>query len=426
MSAENNVIKKAQMARVREMDYVKTFGESIADLLKMLGVTRKIPVTAGTVLKVLTVKGNLESGIVAEGDIIPLSKYETEWTPIGEATLNKWRKASTAEAIQKGGYDQAVNDTDGRMVKDIQKEIRSNFIDFLSTGTGSASGTGLQAALADAWGQLQVAFEDDGVDTVYFLNPLDIADYLKTAQITIQNAFGFTYIENFLNLGTVILSSKITKGTFFATAKSNIVCYYVDVNGSNGIGDIFDFTTDSTGLIGLHEDANYTRLQEETVAVSGVTLFAEMPAGVIVGSIGSDLPKPITVSVMGGSDTVYGVDVSDIQSDVALTGKAFSGTLKYLDGNNAIVNQWGAGNFLAITFSATDWTAYDSVLVGLNPTQGAGMQELIGHLDDLDSVFKIGNDAVQKFVVIATKGTKQTKQVYDLTGLTLAEPDAEG
>lgn len=285
MAAENNVIKKAQIAKVRELDYVQLFGENITSLLNMLGVSRKIPVTAGTVLKVLKVSGTLGNGIVAEGDIIPLSQYQTTWEAIGEATLLKWRKATTAEAIQKGGYDQAVNDTDAKMVKDIQKAIRTTFVNSLETGSGSASGTGLQAALANAWGQLQVAFEDDDIEAVYFINPQDIADYLGSASISTQSAFGFKYISDFLGLGTVIITNTISKGTFYATAKNNLVCYYVDVNGANGIGDVFDFTTDSTGLVGFHEDANYTRMQEETVAVSGVSIFAEMPAGVIVGTI---------------------------------------------------------------------------------------------------------------------------------------------
>lgn len=286
--AETNVIKKANMSKVREMDYAALFGESMASLIKMLGVTRKIPVTAGTVLKVLKVTGTLASGAVPEGEIIPLSQYETTWEAVAEATLNKWRKATTAEAILKGGYDQAVNDTDSKMVKDIQKSIRGNIITSLGTGTGTASGTGLQAALADAWGALQVAFEDDDIESVYFVNPLDIADYLKTAAISTQTAFGFKYVEDFLGLGTVIITSSVTQGSFYATAKNNLVCYYVDVNGANGIDEVFDFTTDpETGFVGIHEEANYTRMQEETIAISGVDIFAEMPAGVIVGTIAS-------------------------------------------------------------------------------------------------------------------------------------------
>lgn len=287
--AETNVIKKANIAKVRELDFAQLFGENINNLIKLLGITRKIPVQAGTVLKVLKVTGTLQSGSVPEGEIIPLSQYATTWTAIGEMKLNKWRKATTAEAIMKGGYDQAVNETNAKLIRDIQKSIRSDFITYLGLGTGSASGTTLQSALADAWGQLQVKFEDDDIQAVFILNPLDVADYLKTAQISTQTAFGFTYIENFLGLGTVILTAGVTKGTFYATASQNIVAYYIDARGADGLGEAFDFTTDSeTGFVGVHEEGNYQRLQSETVAIAGVDIFAEVVDGVIVGEINAN------------------------------------------------------------------------------------------------------------------------------------------
>ena len=283
--AETNVIKKAQIAKVREIDFSLLFSENVKNLIKMLGVTRKIPVTAGTALKVLKVTGTLASGVVAEGDIIPLSQYSTTWTTVAEATLNKWRKATTAEAILKGGYDQAVNETNKKMLLDIQKGIRTQFVTMLATGTATAAGSGLQAALANAWGKMQVLFEDDAVEAVYFVNPMDVADYIGQANITGQTAFGMNYIENFLGLGTVIMTAAIPQGSFYATAKENIVCYYINVNEANGIGEAFDFTTDpETGFVGIHEDGNYTRMQEETVAISGITFFAERLDGVIVGS----------------------------------------------------------------------------------------------------------------------------------------------
>lgn len=287
--AETNVIKKAQMAKVRELDFATLFGENVQNLLKMLGVTRKIPVTAGTALKVLKVTGTLQSGIVGEGEIIPLSQYSTTYETVAEATLQKWRKATTAEAILKGGYDQAVNETDKKLILDIQKGIRSQFVTFLATGTATASGTGLQAALANAWGKMQVLFEDDAVQMVTFINPMDVSDYLGKANITVQTAFGLNYVENFLGLGTVIMTGAITQGTFYSTAAENIVAYYINVSEANGLGDAFDFTTDAeTGFIGIHEDGNYTRMQEETVAIAGVTLFAERLDGVIVGTISSN------------------------------------------------------------------------------------------------------------------------------------------
>ena len=288
MSAEERVIKKAQIAKVRELDFAQLFGENINGLVKMLGVTRLIPVTAGTVLKKLTVSGTLQSGSVAEGDVIPLSQYQTSYEAIGEAKLNKYRKATTAEAILKGGYDQAVNATNNRLILDIQKTVRAGLITSLADGTETAEGTGLQAALANAWGKLQIAFEDDAVQTVYFLNPMDVSDYLGGATITVQTAFGMSYIENFLGLGTVILSSQVSSGTFYATAAQNIVAYYVNANEANGLGDVFEFTTDpETGFVGVHEEGNYQRLQSETIAICGVDFFAEMPAGVVVGAINS-------------------------------------------------------------------------------------------------------------------------------------------
>lgn len=286
MAAETNVIAKAQIAKVREIDFTQLFGENVQNLIKMLGVTRKIPVVAGTALKKLTVTGTLESGVVAEGAIIPLSQYETDYDTVAEASLLKWRKATTAEAILKGGYDQAVIATNNKLILDIQKSIRTAFINSLATGDGTATGVGLQAALANAWGQLQVLFEDDDVQTVYFVNPMDVSDYLGKANISVQTAFGMSYIENFLGLGTVIMTGAISQGTFYATAAENIVCYYINVSEANGLGDAFDFTTDAeTGFVGVHENGNYTRMQEETVAIAGITFFAERDAGVIVGEI---------------------------------------------------------------------------------------------------------------------------------------------
>ena len=112
--------------------------------------------------------------------------------------------------------------------------------------------------------------------------------------------------------------------------------------------------------------------------------------------------------------TVYGVNVSDIQSGVAVGSSSITGTSKWLNGSNAITDVWGTGNFVAITFEASDWTKYTSVKVGLLPTQGAGMQELIGHLDDLDSVFKITDKGEQILRVVATNGTNTIIKDYQL------------
>ena len=285
MAAETNLIKNNDLARVRQIDFVSMFGYNTKKLMELLGVMRLIPKQAGTMLKRHTVTGTLESGDVAEGDIIPLSKYTTVETPIGEITLKKWRKATSAEAILDKGYDQAVDETSDKMLQDIQGNIRTGIVDSLTIdGQPTASGANTQAALADAWGKLAVIFENDAVESVYFLNPMDIASYLATAQITVQQAFGFSYVENFLGLGTVILNSRITAGTFKATAKQNMVGYYVPAN-EDDLAKAFDFVSDETGLIAVHEYADYDRLTADSTFMSGIKIFADNAGGVIAGTI---------------------------------------------------------------------------------------------------------------------------------------------
>lgn len=285
MAAEQNLIKKADLAKAREIDFVYRFNDSIRKLIEALGVTRKIEKTEGATLKAYKATGTLEDGTVAEGDLIPLSHYKTEPVSFKEITLKKWRKATSAEAIIERGYDQAHNQTLDAMIKDVQKGIKKEFFDFLATGTGTASGDTFQAAIAQTWGKLQVLFEDTDVEAVYFMNQEDVADYLSTANISLQSAFGMTYVENFIGLGTVIFNSNVPKGTIYGTAKDNVILYYIPTNGA-GLSNAFEFTSDQTGYIGIHENAVYNNMTDEDIVISGLTLFAERLDGIVVGTIG--------------------------------------------------------------------------------------------------------------------------------------------
>ncbi len=284
MAAETNTIMQADLARVRVADFNLQFTGNLQKLTEALGVTRKIAVQESATLKMLKVTGTLASGTVAEGELIPLSKYTTEEVPVGEVKLNKWRKGTTAEAILKGGYDQAVGATTDKMVKDIQKTIRGDLFTFMKTGTGTATGATLQAALANGWGKLAVLFEDDAVDTVFFLNPMDVADYLGTAQVEMQTLFGMNYIKNFLGLGDVFMNSNVQQGKYYATAKENIVLYYVNV-GAGDIKSAFGLTTDETGYIGINEYADKDTARVIDLVMSGVTFFPERIDGIVVGTI---------------------------------------------------------------------------------------------------------------------------------------------
>ena len=328
MAVETNLIDKDKMKRVRELDFARIFEHNaLAKLLEVIGVTRRIPMMEGTTLYMYKTTGTLQSGSVDEGEIIPLSEYETEKTPVGTITLNKWRKAVTAEAIMKSGYDAAVRDTDTAMLRDVQKGIRTNLFNFINgtiTGSATAGGADLQSALADGWGQLQVKFEDDAVEPVYFVNPLDVSAYLGAANITTQTAFGMNYIEDFLGLGTVIMSSQIAKGTFVATAKENFIMYYLTMSGD--IARTFNLTTGDLEYIGINSGyPTNNRMQAETLVANGITILVEYAEGVVKGTIGAYVKldkKTATVAVEG--TTVLTPDVYPSNATVTWTSSATS------------------------------------------------------------------------------------------------------
>ena len=284
-AAESNVITSNQMNKVREVDFVNRFShDSMRKLMEALGVARRIPMMEGTTMYVYKTTGVLANGTVAEGDIIPLSQYQRTREAVGELTLKKWRKAVTAEAIKKSGYDEAIRETDAKMLSDIQKGIRSAFFTFLTRLGGDAvAAETLQEALAKLWAQLQVLFEDDAVEPVFFLNPLTAADYLATANIAIQNAFGMNYVQDFLGLGTVVMSSQVPQGQVFATAKDNLVLLYLSMNGD--VAGAFNLTTDETGFIGMHTSQTDNRAQIETLVMNGIQFLVEYVDGVVKAEI---------------------------------------------------------------------------------------------------------------------------------------------
>jgi hypothetical protein len=119
------------------------------------------------------------------------------------------------------------------------------------------------------------------------------------------------------------------------------------------------------------------------------------------------------------STEIFGYHVSDLQgSDVVVDNSAntITGTLKYVS-TGSLVPTWGEGYFLALKFVDIPEDA-TSVLVGLDPSEGSGLVEVIND-PDKNGTFKITDKSVQvaKVVTVTPAGT-QTK-TYDLSGLTL-------
>ena len=105
-----------------------------------------------------------------------------------------------------------------------------------------------------------------------------------------------------------------------------------------------------------------------------------------------------------------------MQTNVSVSNTAITGTLKFIEGGLAETGPLsGEGNFLALKFSNLDSRA-TSVKVGLNPSQGTGLVEIIND-PDRNGVFKITDKDTQAFVVESTDGSQTLTQTFSLAGL---------
>lgn len=107
-----------------------------------------------------------------------------------------------------------------------------------------------------------------------------------------------------------------------------------------------------------------------------------------------------------------------MQSKVKVEGDEITGKLKYLD-TGSLVDTYGAGNFIALKFSDIPETA-TSVKVGLEPSEGTGLVELIND-PDKNGAFKVTNRFTQNFKIVTTDGTHTTTQIFDLARLNVQE-----
>ena len=87
---------------------------------------------------------------------------------------------------------------------------------------------------------------------------------------------------------------------------------------------MFNFTSDQTGYIGIHELPEYQRMTAEDVVVSGIVLFAERIDGLVVGAISAS-PSP-TLSLDKSTATIAVGDTVTIKASVNPVGTAITWT----------------------------------------------------------------------------------------------------
>ena len=268
----------------KSVDYTNRFTGELTGFAEALGITRPFPVQEGFKIQLYTKpEVDLADGDVAEGDIIPLSKVTPQPHSEKEIKLKKYRKATSAEAIQRYGIDQAINLTDDALVGEIQKGIRDDLFTMVQAGQETDNlSEGLQGALATAWGAVQVAFEDDTVGTVVFAHPLDVAETIANKQLTLETRFGLNYYTDATGT-TVFTSTQVERGSIYATAPDNLQIAYVPANSD--MGRAFGLTSDSTGYLGMKHFTHDESATQQTLVMSGVLMFPERVDGVIKVSL---------------------------------------------------------------------------------------------------------------------------------------------
>ena len=275
----------------KSIDYTYRFTESLTDFQNAIGVSRSMPVQEGMTIKLYgKPEVDLADGNVAEGDLIPLSSVTPQEVSTKEINLKKYRKATSGEAIQRYGLDAAINLTDDALIKEVQKNIRTDLFTLVQSGEAQDNlnaGNGLQGALATAWGALQTIFEDDTVSVVVFAHPMDVAQAIADKELTLESAFGLNYYTS--ATGTIVFTTtQVAQGTVYATASENLVVAYIPANSE--LGNSFSLTSDQTGYIGMKHFVENESMTHQTLLVSGVLMFPERLDGVVKVSLEEDTP----------------------------------------------------------------------------------------------------------------------------------------
>lgn len=284
------------LGAVKSIDLVERFGYSIDELLEVLGITDRITLTQNARIKTYKWTTTMAGAQVGEGETIPLSKAVR--TPDQEyaVPLNKYRKVTTAEAINDHGYDMAVNQTDEKIMEEIQEDIKTSFFDFLSTAPTKQVAESLKMAISLGRAKSKQYFPGN-TEIVTLVNDMDVAKWLGNAQIQSgpSTAFGLTLLEGFLNQ-RVLVFDNIPEGKVYSTAAKNIKFASQGVAG-NDLARAFSLTTDESGLIGVTHGATLDNATLQTLAFQGNKLFAEILNGVVETSIVVPVAEPADATV---------------------------------------------------------------------------------------------------------------------------------
>ena len=332
MPAPNGMTLNANVAvTAREIDFVTRFAADWQALRDILGISRPIEKEPGTNLRVKRAAVVLANA-PSEGEATDYSQATVVEKIIGQINLERYKKGVTLEAIVDKGYDNAVAATDEAFRSELLGQILDRFYAFANTGELTNVQSTYQLALAMAKGYVVDKWKTmrkRATEIVGFANALDVYNYLGTADISIQNRFGFEYVENFLGYRVLFLcgSSEIARGKVIATPIDNIVDYFVNPANAQFQRAGFNYRTDGkTNLIGFYVDPNYDHGATDAFALLGLSLLAEYIDGIAVVDYipaASQALGSLTVSSVAGT-AAAGDTILSVSEDLAAGGRLYA------------------------------------------------------------------------------------------------------
>ncbi|MBM7132748.1 MULTISPECIES: capsid protein [Staphylococcus] len=283
MAAEPNLIDVKALGEAKSIDFANRMGIGLNKLFEALSITNKIPMNVGSAIKQYRFKivdSTAPDGNVAEGDIIPLTKVEREQVKITELKFKKYRKSTSAEAIQSHGYDLAINRTDNELLRYVQKNFRKDFFNSLKSALDSAdrtnkaalTGKNLQGALAKGRANLSTLLDDE-ITPIALVNPNDVAEHIANGFINSNGAqFGLNLLTPYVGV-RVIEFADVPAGEVWMTTAENLNVAFANPRGE--LSRAFAFATDETGFVGVLHDIQPERLTADTVFASAISMFPE-------------------------------------------------------------------------------------------------------------------------------------------------------
>lgn len=394
-AAHDNLIKSADIqVTSRKIDFVTQFARNWQALQDVLGITRPIEKPNGTELSSKYAEGVLESGEVGEGEFIPRSHFTVKEKPYGKITVEKYAKEVSVEAVAEHGEEAAINMTDEEFLVELQETVSGRFYTYLKSGTMTFEEKTFQMAFAMALGKVKDKFKKmhrNVTGIAVFVNTLDLYAYLGSSEITIQTAFGFNYIKDFLGAELTFISSEIPRGKLIATPINNIVSYYVNPQNSGFAKLGLEYTTDGvTNLIGFAIKGDYDRATGVSYALMGFLLFAEYIDAIAVVTINPNSTNPESENIPTDNGTLGTLTVTSAAGtntgDTKLTvtpAKASGNGYKYKVADSTTAVTYGQ--------NVQTWTAWDGTA---DITAQTGKVVTVVECDSAYKALKAGNATV--------------------------------